>query len=68
MRKLCLVSVLLLVTSMTSTAWNSQGHYAVASIAYGTLTQSERNEIDGILRYHPFYSQWQQEYQKFIRR
>lgn len=64
MRKLCLVSILVLVTSMTSTAWNRQGHYAVASIAYSTLTQSERYQIDEILKYHPFYSQWRNEYQK----
>ena len=65
MRKLCLVCLLVLATSMTATAWNRHGHYAVAAIAYRTLTTSERNEIDAILKYHPFFSQWQKEYQKY---
>jgi hypothetical protein len=65
MRKLYIACILVLVMSMTSAAWNRQGHYAVASIAYSTLTKSERNEIGEILKYHPFYSQWLTEYQKY---
>lgn len=64
MKKLTLLFLIIFAIPLTSLAWDRQGHQAVSAVAYATLTPNQRQKMDGILRYHPWYNVWRGEYQQ----
>jgi hypothetical protein len=58
-----ILALLLLLTPLSSYAWNHEGHRTVAAIAYDTLEPNERQAINAILKHHPFYEKfWRVDY------
>ena len=58
-----ILTLLLLLTPLSSHAWNHEGHRTVAAIAYNSLEPNERQTINAILRHHPFYEEfWRVDY------
>lgn len=52
----------LFFVSATSFAWNGRGHMIVASIAYRNLSDSLQIHYTDILKEHPFYQDWNKEF------
>jgi hypothetical protein len=62
-KKLFLLTLLILSAPLTSLAWDREGHQAVASIAYDSLSQNQKIAVNAILKFHPWYnSNWRTDY------
>lgn len=64
MKRLLLISLIVLSVSRASYAWNYEGHMTLVIIAYSTLTSDERQNVDAVLQFHPAYSEWRDDYQQ----
>ena len=64
MKRLLLITFTLIVIPSASYAWNYEGHMVFVAIAYDTLTDDERQNIDVVLQNHPSYNFWKQDFQQ----
>jgi hypothetical protein len=55
----CAAGLLLLLTPSIASAWDSEGHMIVASLAYQQLSQPARDRIAVLLALNPSVAQWQ---------
>ncbi|HKR03386.1 MAG TPA: S1/P1 nuclease [Bacteroidia bacterium] len=62
LKQIILSAMLLLLCVTNSSAWNARGHMLVASIAYRSLSDSIQVYYADVLKAHPFFDKWMDEY------
>lgn len=62
MRRVMIVSVVLLLQAPLAWAWNAAAHMTIAAAAYETLSPPAREHLDALLQQHPAFAAWRQEY------
>ena len=60
--KRILLIVFLLISRGLSLAWSSPGHMTIAAIAYRELSDSQRQAVTELLKHHPDYPKWKDNY------
>lgn len=53
-----LLFLVLFAVVLPVSAWNSEGHMAVAYVAYQRLTPATRDRVDVLLKLNPYHSKW----------
>jgi hypothetical protein len=60
------ISILIITTSFLSRsislAWSSPGHMVIAAIAYRDLSVEEKTNINELLKHHPDYEKWKENF------
>jgi|ERR1019366_7099554 hypothetical protein len=60
--KRILLIVFLLLSRGLSLAWSSPGHMTIAAIAYRDLSDSQKQAVTELLKHHPDYPKWKDNY------
>src|SRR3954464_4971757 len=58
MKRLALLSLLLVAFCSSALAWSGEGHMVIAAIAYKELTPEAKTKVNALLKSHPDYSKW----------
>ncbi|MGZ5544334.1 MAG: S1/P1 nuclease, partial [Limisphaerales bacterium] len=58
MKRLVLISALLISVSTSALAWSGAGHMVIAGIAYKELSAETKLKVNALLKSHPDYRKW----------